>query len=105
MAVRAELKVRGRPGTLADPSGGTLELLVISIISCPRRRKPSRSSAESIPMDGHRSLAQIWQHSREADQLLSHAADGPERHGLLRLRALALAAQDDPGAEMCFLGD
>jgi hypothetical protein len=37
--------------------------------------------------------------------LLGQAVEGPERRGLLRLRALALAGQDDPGAEMCFLGD
>jgi hypothetical protein len=41
----------------------------------------------------------------EAAQLLKLADTGPEQRGLLRLRALAVAGQDEPDAELRFVGD
>jgi hypothetical protein len=41
----------------------------------------------------------------EIDQLFATARDGAERRGLLRLRALAVHGQDQPGSRLVVIGD
>jgi hypothetical protein len=53
MGVRAELKVRGRPVTFADPSGGTFDAAGDFDHLVPAPMETFRSSAESIPLEGH----------------------------------------------------
>jgi hypothetical protein len=104
--VRAVLIVRGQPVTLADPSGGTFDaagdfdrLLPAPAESFPVLGRIDPYGKTVIPGED---LAAVV---REAGQLLGQAVKGPERCGLLPLRALAMAGQDDPGAQVCFLGD
>lgn len=106
MGLRAQLRIRGQPITLADPSGGTFEaagdfdrLLPAPTEDFPVLRRLDPFGKTVI------SGADLAALAREAGQMLSHTVEGPERRGLLRLRALALAGQDGPGAEVCFLGD
>jgi len=106
MGVRAQLKVRGQPLILADPSGGTFEaagdfdrLLPASAANFPVLARVDPFGRTVI------SGADLAALAHEAGELLGQAVEGPEGRGLLRLRALALAGQDDPGAEMCLLGD
>jgi hypothetical protein len=106
MGVRAVLMVRGQPVTLADPSGGTFDaagdfdrLLPVPAESFPVLGRIDPFGKTVIPGEDLAAVA------REAGQLLGQVAEGPERRGLLRLRALATAGQDDPAAQVCFLGD
>ncbi len=43
--------------------------------------------------------------ANEVTLLLHQAVDGPERRGLLKLRALALAGHGRPGADLWVIGD
>jgi hypothetical protein len=106
MGVRAQLKVRGQPVTLADPSGGTFEAAgdFDRLLPAPADNFPvlGRIDPFGKTVISGADLAAL---AYETGQLLGQAVEGPERRGLLRLRTLALAGLDDPCAEMCFLGD
>jgi hypothetical protein len=106
MGIYAELKVCGRVVVLADPSGGTFNaagdfdrLLPVPKDAFPvlARLEPYRNVV--IPDTDLMALAS------EVARLLKRADAGPEHRGLLRLRALAVAGQGEPGAELRFVGD
>ena len=106
MGVSAKLIVRGQAVSLADPSGvdfnaaGDFDrLLPVPAKTFPilARIDPYRDTAVlSVDMPALAS---------EVALLLQQAKQGPERHGLLRLRALALAGRAEPDAFLRFSGD
>jgi hypothetical protein len=91
---------------LADPSGGTFDaagdfdrLLPVTEGAFPvLGRIDPYGDVMVLDVD----LAAL---ASEADRLLERADHGPERRGLLRLRAMALEGQGEPGAELWFVGD
>jgi hypothetical protein len=106
MGIYAELRVGGRIVVLADPSGGTF------------RAAGDFDRLLPVPEDAFPVLARVEQYrdvviagtdlmalASEAARLLKRADAGPEHRGLLRLRALAVAGQGEPGAELRFVGD
>jgi len=106
MGVHAELVLHGRVLTLADPSGGTFSaagdfdrLLPASGKSFPILAKVD--PYEDVALLGG-DLAAL---ASEVALLLTMARPGPERRGLLRLQALALAGQAEPDAVLRFSGD
>jgi hypothetical protein len=106
MGVHVVLEVDGRAVTLDDPSGGTFSaagdfdrLLPVRDAAFPVLSRVDPYGDAAI----HRSdLAGLVS---EVSVLLDRAADGPERRGLIRLQALALAGQGQHGAELRFTGD
>jgi hypothetical protein len=106
MGVHAELLVRGRPVVLTDPSGGTFNaagdfdrLLPVSGTSFPILARVDPYG--TVVVLGGDKAALVT----EADLLLEQARTGPERRGLLRLRALAVAGQAEAGGVLQFTGD
>jgi hypothetical protein len=91
MGVCAELRVRGRAVVLSDPAGGTFNaagdfdrLLPVSGKSFPILARIDLYGTVTVLS---RDMAALV---TEADLLLEQAQSGPERRGLLRLRALGL---------------
>ncbi len=102
------LEADGHNVTVADPSGGTCDAA-----GDFDRLLPLDAEAYPIPILGRiHPWAQFAYDARdmaamvpEIDQLLAAARVGVERRGLLRLRALALHGQDQPGSRLLIIGD
>jgi len=106
MGICAELVVRGQVITLADPCGGTFtaagdfdRLLPVSGKSSDVLARVDPYGHAIVPGGDMAALAS------EVALLLTQAKQGPERCGLLRLQALALAGQAEPDAVLRFSGD
>jgi hypothetical protein len=106
MGICAELVVRGQVITLADPSGGTFtaagdfdRLLSVSGTSSGVLARVDPYGDAIVPSGDMAALAS------EVALLLTQAKQCPERRGLLRLQALALAGQAEPDAVLRFSGD
>jgi hypothetical protein len=98
--------LRGQVITLADPSGGRFTAAGYFDRLVPVSRKSSGVLArvdpygEAIVPSGD--MAAL---ASEVALLLTQVRQGPERRGLLRLQALALAGQAEPDAVLRFTGD
>jgi hypothetical protein len=106
VGVRAVLEVRGRAVRVADPSGGSCDaagdfdrLLPVTEATCPILSRIDPCAEVRI---AHADLPAV---ASEVAILLGWAAHDPERRGLLRLAALAVAGRADPEAELRFIGD
>ena len=106
MGIFAELVVRGQVITLADPSGGRFtaagdfdRLLPVSGKSSGVLARVDSYGDAIVTAGDMAALAS------EVALLLAQAKQGPERRGLLRLQALALAGQAEPDAVLRFTGD
>jgi hypothetical protein len=106
MGIRAELKVHGQVLVLTDPSGGTFDAAgdFDRLLPVPEDAFPVLARVEPYS-DVVISGTDLMALASEVAQLFKLADTGPERRGLLRLRALAVAGQDEPGAELRFAGD
>ena len=98
--------MHGQVITLADPSGGTFTAAgdFDRLLPVPARSFPVLAGADPygdaiVLSDDMAALAS------EVALLLTQAKQGPERRGLLRLHALALAGQAEPDAVLRFSGD
>jgi hypothetical protein len=106
MGIYAELKVRGQVLVLPDPSGGTFNAAgdFDQLLPVPEDTFPVLARVEphsDVVISG----TDLTALASEVDQLLKRADTGSEHRGLLRLRALAVAGQGEPGAELRFAGD
>jgi hypothetical protein len=106
MGVYAVLEVHGQVVTVTDPSGGTCNaagdfdrLLPVTDAGLPILSRIDPCGELRVP---HADLDAV---STEAGILLGRAANGLERRGLLRLRALVSVGRSEPGAELLFVGD
>ncbi len=106
MGVRAELIVNGRTLALPDPSGGIFNvagdfdrLLPVSGKTFPVLARVDLYGDATVASGDLPALVS------EVAVLLEQAKLGPERRGLLRLQALALAGQGKPDAVIRFSGD
>jgi len=104
MDVRAELMANGRTVTLPDPSGGTFNaagdldrLLPVSGKTFPVLARVDPYGDATVASSDLVALAS------EVALLLKQAKQDPERHGLLRLQALALAGRGKPDAVIRFI--
>jgi hypothetical protein len=107
VGVIVELQMAGRAvRSLPDPMGGSFDaagdfdrLIVQPDIAS--------SLLGRIDRYGETRLAPVEMSLliREIDDLLVDARPGPEQHGLVRLRALALRCSQQQGAELVFVGD
>ncbi|MFI5732184.1 hypothetical protein ACIA49_18820 [Kribbella sp. NPDC051587] len=96
----------GRAMRLPDPAGGTFdaagdfdELLPADPAGYPLlSRVDSFGETVFVPADMDELL-------REIDRLLPTSHPGPQRRGLLRLRALAARCERSPGSIIRFVGD
>jgi hypothetical protein len=106
MGICADLKVRGQVLFLTDPSGGTFNSAgdFDRLPPVPEDAFPVLARVE-LDSDVVISGTDLMALASEVAQLFKLADTGPERCGLLRLRALAVAGQDEPGAELRFVGD
>jgi hypothetical protein len=106
MGIYAELKVRGQVLVVADPSGGMYNAAgdFDRLLPVPEDAFPVLARVDPY-RDVVISGTDLTALASEVAQLLKRADIGPEHRGLLRLRALALAGQDAPGAELRFVGD
>ena len=102
----SQLVVRGQAITLADPSGGRFtaagdfdRLIPVSGKSSGVLARVDQYGDAIVPAGDMAALAS------EVALLLTQAKQGPERRGLLRLQALALAGQAEPDAVLRFTGD
>jgi hypothetical protein len=98
--------MRGQVLVLADPSGGTFNAAgdFDRLLPVPGDDFPVLARVEpysDVVISGTDLAALAF----EAARLLKLADTGPEQRGLLRLRALAVAGQDEPDAELWFIGD
>lgn len=89
---------------LPDPSGGTFDAAgdidrFFEWGSSPVFGRVSTEDTTEMASSGIRSLIE------EVDRLLPGSKDGPERRGLLRLKALAEVCSDRPGTKLMFYGD
>ena len=106
MGVSAELMVSGRTLALADPSGGTFNaagdfdrLLPVSRRTFPEEARAGLYGNATVASGDRPALV------LEVAVLLEQAKLGPERRGLLRLQAMAIAGQGAPDAVIRFSGD
>jgi hypothetical protein len=106
MGIVARLKVHGEAVVVADPSGGRCDAAgdFDRLLPVPESRFPVLAEADP---HGEATIANpdLVALADEVTLLLRQAVDGPERRGLLRLRALALEGHRRPGASLSFIGD
>jgi hypothetical protein len=106
MGICAERVVRGRVMVLADPSGGTFTAAGDFDRFLPVSGKNSGVLARVDPYgDAIVPSGDMAALASEVTLLLTQAKQGPERRGLLRLQALALAGQAEPDAVLRCSGD
>jgi hypothetical protein len=106
VGVDAVLDVAGRAVTVPDPSGGTCNAAgdFDRLIPVDPKTYPTLSRIDPwayVTFDAEDMAAML----PEIEQLLAIAQQGPERRGLLRLRALAEHGQHHPTSRLVIRGD
>lgn len=107
VGVHAELVGPDGPvGALADPGGGLFNAAGDFDRLLPAS-EPAGGCLSRVDPYGSTSFepAEMDVLVDEVDRLILLAKEGPERRGLLRLRALAVECRSRPGSWLKFLGD